>query len=228
MKKWFAVFLLFLAACSSQGVPDTSVSGSLETDDSVNIAYSYYSGGPRGIILLHMLNRNRNDWNEFARELQTLGFSVISIDLRGHGQSSGNWKSFGSDEFNAMVFDVKAAKEVLAANGATNFGIIGASIGANIALKYSDPDVSAVVLLSPGLEYRDVDIESDAEQFNTPVLIVASSEDQYSATSSEKIEKLLPGDKKLIMLNDAGHGTSMFVKPELSQEIINWIQRRLA
>src|SRR2546422_2233901 len=39
--------------------------------------------------LLHMLGHDRNDWNPFASTLSnnSIGYAVLSIDLRGHGES---------------------------------------------------------------------------------------------------------------------------------------------
>src|SRR5919108_1882788 len=67
------------------------------TDDKVLIAGTYYSpatsnkntSAADAIILLHMLGRDRNDWNTFASTLSNSsnGYIVLSLDLRGHGQS---------------------------------------------------------------------------------------------------------------------------------------------
>ena len=65
-----------------------------------------------------MLGRNRNDWNTFASTLsnRSNGFAVLSIDLRGHGESINqngktiSFQSFTPIDFNKMVLDVKAAR----------------------------------------------------------------------------------------------------------------------
>jgi len=92
------------------------------TGDKVLIAGTYYSPSPSNkntstdaIILLHMLGRDRNDWNTFASTLSNSsnGYAVLSIDLRGHGESvnqNGKAISFQSStsiDFSRMVLDVK-------------------------------------------------------------------------------------------------------------------------
>jgi pimeloyl-ACP methyl ester carboxylesterase len=92
------------------------------TDDKVLIVGTYYApqttatSSANAIILLHMLGHNRNDWNGFASTLsnKTNGYAILSIDLRGHGESTsqnGNtilsFQSFTPDDFNKMVMDVK-------------------------------------------------------------------------------------------------------------------------
>lgn len=84
--------------------------------------------------------------------------------MRGHGKSvnqNGTFQSFTPNDFNKMKLDVKAAKQFLVTQkgiNPKNIAIVGASIGANVALKYAavDPSIKAVVLLSPGLHYKGV------------------------------------------------------------------------
>src|SRR6266496_4725493 len=91
------------------------------------------------IILLHMLGRDRNDWNPFASTLSnsTNGYAALAIDLRGHGESVNqngkaiSFQSFTPDDFNKMMLDIKAAKKFLVTQkgiNPNNIAIVGASI----------------------------------------------------------------------------------------------------
>jgi pimeloyl-ACP methyl ester carboxylesterase len=205
-------------------------SGTATTQDGQTIAYQLYSGeqGSTPILLLHMLGRTRADWDGFARWMQKNGYTVIAADLRGHGQSSGEWKRFTAEDFQKMTYDVAALKSVLESKGADvkKLSIIGASIGANTALNYaaSDTDVATVVLLSPGLDYKGSTTAST--KFNKPFLIVASTDDKYSAESSQQIADN-NAFAKLVLFEDAGHGTNMFVKSELSSMILQWLKLQI-
>jgi len=199
----------------------------LTTSDGVNIKATYYEGNtPHGIILLHMVARTRADWEPFALELQAKGYKVIAIDLRGHGQSNLNWQSFASRDFNNMIEDVRAAKDFLNAKSAKVIAIIGASVGANIALNYAaeDSDIRTVVMLSPGIDFRGVKTDRTIKEFDRPILLVASSEDSYSAESSAKLHNLSASkDAKLEMYEDVGHGTEMFREKKLQPLIFSWL-----
>ena len=109
--------------------------------------------------------------------------------------------------------------------------LVGASIGANMALiaGANEKGVRTVVLLSPGLDYAGVTTEAAMEAYgDRPVLIAASQEDTYSADSSRKLEKIAIGDVKLVMHQDAGHGTFMLqAEPDLTQKIVDWLARDL-
>jgi len=226
---------IFISGCISQSrVSVLSEQVSIKTEDGFEIISSFYkSNSDDGIILLHMLNRDRNDWNAFAEQLQKEGYNVLSIDLRGHGQSlkkdgrSIGWQIFSTKDFNDMVFDVKASKDFLENKGITKISLIGASIGANTALNYvgEDIEIKTVILLSPGLDYRGVKIENTIKDYeNRPILIVASEDDEYSATSSKALIELAVGKKELKMYTNAGHGTKMFSNTDLDKVIINWVK----
>ncbi len=239
MKAVFLVLLL-LIACAQPTQPtiqqpplkQPTTSSELpkaltSTQDGYTLAYNIYKNKPGSpaVILLHMLRRTRNDWDSVAKWLQKSGYTVIVPDLRGHGQSTGNWEQFTPDDFNKMTFDVAAMKSVLENEGADvkKLAIIGASIGANVALNYaaSDKDVKTVILLSPGLEYRGVTVANT--RYSKPFLVVASKDDEYSAQSSQVILQNNPS-AKILMYDDAGHGTNMFSKNDLAPNILEWLQ----
>ncbi len=239
MKRILAfIFLLLLVSCtrdtSTTATPPqpplkpltgVTPSGTTTTQDGHTIAYQLYpnKAGSPAVILLHMLRRSRTDWDSVAKWLQKNGYTVIAIDLRGHGLSTGNFEKFTPEDFNKMTLDVAAAKGVLENTGADlkRISIIGASIGANVAYKYAatDTDVKTVVLLSPGLEYRGVKL---TEKLSKPFLIVASKEDEYSAQTAQELSKNTYA--KLILYENAGHGTNMFVKNELAPSILQWLK----
>ena len=253
----FVLTLLLLAGCKApeepQGFIDQPSIGSgnvqseltLTTSDDVKIKGTLYTAsGEKAVILLHMLGKDRKTWDGFARELQKASYTVLAIDLRGHGESleqgNGriNYNSFTDKDFNEMIKDVEAANQYLKEAGKYNLiALVGASIGANLALKFAanDPDLLTerervfeyqrkIILLSPGLEYRGVNIEQDNLIYEGPLLIVASEDDSYSAQSSKQLAEKSRGKVKLQMYTNAGHGTNMFAaQPELVGFLIDWM-----
>src|SRR4029453_12760281 len=78
----------------------------LRTDDGQNIAAVWYEPASRpapAVILVHMLTRSKRDWEPMGTRLATEGIGALAIDLRGHGESSGD-----ASDLAAMVSDVKA------------------------------------------------------------------------------------------------------------------------
>ena len=87
------------------------------------------SGAP--VILLHGGGQTRAAWGSALVDGATLGFRMISADLRGHGESG--WAKDGDYSIDAGVADLRAMIETL---GQSPF-IVGASLGGLIALTYS-------------------------------------------------------------------------------------------
>ena len=216
------------------------------TDDGVLIAGTYYAPASshqttNAIILLHMFGRDRNDWNAFASNLSnsTNGYAVLSIDLRGHGESinqngkSISAQSFTSPDFNKMVLDVKAAKHFLVAQkniSPNNIAIVGASVGANVGLKYaaSDPSIKAVVLLSPGLNYEGIATSTAVKEYTNPIYIAAAGKDPIAGSDPQALCSMINCDNHLKIYEDSSsHGTNMFLdkslNPPLNKLVISWL-----
>lgn len=243
------ISLMTFAQKTTNSNETTEEKVSFLTDDKVSIAGTYYSPGtsnkntsaPDAIILLHMLGRDRNDWNTFASTLSNSsnGYIVLSLDLRGHGQSINqngkviSFQSFTPDDFNKMVLDVEAAKQFLVTQrgiNSNNIAIVGASIGANIALKYAvlDPSIKAVVLLSPGLDYKGVRTSEAITKFKNPIYIAASGKDSIAGSDPQTLCNMINcGDKLKVYQDSNSHGTDMFLdsslNPPLGSLIISWL-----
>lgn len=214
----------------------------LETSDKVELVGDYYEGsGDRGALLLHMMPVTRESWREFAQKLIEKKLHVLAIDLRGHGGSSGGpdgYKNFSDKEHQASIHDVEAGVRFLKEKGirVDKLVIIGASIGANLALWYmaDNPGVKQVVLLSPGLNYKGIETKPFIRQLKDDQhVFFASSEDDVrsggnNVDMNRTLHSLVPEgvDKKLMVYKTAGHGTDMFGReePDLETEILGWIR----
>ncbi len=197
------------------------------TADGVHIQGTYYrpaAVAAPGIVLLHMLGRKRGDWDAFARQLQDAGYGVIAIDLRGHGESEGKreWGKMTQDAAIAADF-IRSREEI----DPDRIVMMGASIGANIAINYAaqDSKIVGAALLSPGLDYRGIKTEEAVKQYGArPLFIAASSEDDYAAKSARKLDSLALGPHQLLILKNQGHGTQMLGKDNgLEEAIFTWL-----
>ncbi len=198
------------------------------TQDGVHIQGTYYQPAAvhaPGVLLLHMLGRQRQDWDPFARTLQEAGYGVLTIDFRGHGASE------GTREWDKMPLDAAIAVKYLRGRpeiDPARIVIIGASIGANVAINYAatDPQVRGVALLSPGLDYRGIKTPDAVKQYKErPLFIAASSEDSYAAQSAQTLDQLAQGPHRLLILQNQGHGTQMLGKANgLEEALLSWLQ----
>jgi pimeloyl-ACP methyl ester carboxylesterase len=173
------------------------------------------------VLLLHMNGGSKADWDGLAKGLQAQGMGVLAIDFRGHGQSA------GPVDWNKSVDDARLAWETLQAQPALDAdrtAIVGASIGANIALIVgANNPVAAVAALSPGEDFAGIKPSGLLGNFGSrPVYLLASQDDSYSYTSAQKMMPLLAGGESFYYQN-AGHGTAMFSNPDLSTRLLAWL-----
>ncbi|MBU0952999.1 MAG: lysophospholipase [Nanoarchaeota archaeon] len=232
MKLLVALILVALVAGCTQGGGTVSEQVQFQTLDGFEIHGTFYANPEKpGLILLPMLGETQSSWNQFVPYL-TNDFQVLVIDLRGHGKSTKqngqgkSWNLFLENDFKNMVFDVAAAKQFLQQRGVTSIGIMGASIGANVALN-EVTNVDALVLLSPGLDYKGVKTLEAVKLYTKPLLIIASEDDPSSAAASRQLynaSPLSPEQKELVVMQAAGHGTAMLFKETTNQVILSWLK----
>ena len=174
-----------------------------------------------GVLLLHMNGGSKADWDSLAKGLQAQGMGVLAIDFRGHGQSP------GPVDWNKSVDDARAALQDLQSRSELDpkrTAIVGASIGANIALIVgANNPVAAVAALSPGEDFAGIKPGGLLSNFGTrPVYLLASQDDAYSYTSAQKMLPLLAGGESFYY-QTAGHGTAMLSNPDLPTRLLAWL-----
>ncbi|HVL69890.1 MAG TPA: alpha/beta fold hydrolase [Vicinamibacterales bacterium] len=212
-----------------------SRSVSFVADDGVALAATWYEPSRRpapAVILLHMLNRSKRDWDTLASRLASAGIGALAIDLRGHGESRLRGTPADDAGYAAMLRDVRAAQRFLLSRGDVlpgRIGLLGASLGANLALLHAaEGGVPSLALLSPSLDYRGLRIDGAARKYGgKPMLLVASDDDPYARRSALELQKAA-GGRQLLTLSGAGHGTNMLLRaPELHQALVDWFVRTL-
>ncbi len=178
-----------------------------------------------GVLLLHMLNHTKEDWQSLAAALQEAGFAALAVDMRGHGATAGgpDWV-LAQGDVRVMLDWLHAQPHV----DSHRIAVVGASIGANLALTACSnyETCRAVVLLSPGLDFHGIQTEPAMVALGErAVLLVASEDDTYSAETVRTLAPLAQGAQQLQIYRSAGHGTDMFnAEPELQSMIVDWLR----
>jgi len=215
------------------GAPRVSRTVTFQTSDGVTIEADYYSPDVVGdaqapvAILIHMYPADRKSWTSLAAGLRTgkTACAVLAYDIRGHGGSTEpkekNLKAM-YDRRDPALFkdawkDVEAAKKWLATQpncDVSRIALIGASIGCSISLDYAgrDPSVKAVVCLSPGTNYIDVNSTDHIKKCGNAAVLLISPEGEYDA-----VEQLIDasGGKAKGEKHSGGrerHGTNMLAE----------------
>ncbi|MBN1489399.1 MAG: alpha/beta fold hydrolase [Phycisphaerae bacterium] len=217
---------------------------SFTTDDGVMIVGDYYAPkappkeGAPVVILLHMYQRTRSDWQPLVPHLRDAGFAVLAIDLRGHGESRLPGADASTDGpasndrkvYRAMYQDVMAAYAWLGQQKAidlTRFAMVGASLGCSVAIDYAarDRSVDAMVCLSPGTNYLGVSTTTHIKKCTGQKILLLAS--QAEAIAATELGRLAADTRVMITPEDpndpraaALHGTQMFGRaPDIERTI---------
>ncbi len=162
----------------------------LKTADEQTLSATYFAPidtkqKAPGALLIHDTGGSRADLQPLALRLQKSGFAVLSLDLRGHGESATNefnWKQLDSDgqlrAWNAMPGDVKAGVNFLA----THEGVMPAQVsliahasGAGLIARHSvrDERICDLVLIDPKTEAFKDSLVKDLQQLGgLPTLVI--------------------------------------------------------
>jgi pimeloyl-ACP methyl ester carboxylesterase len=214
------------------------------TKDGVRISAVFDPASRPGpaALLLHMMPATKESWSAagFTQLLVKAGFSVLAVDLRGHGESRTaadgrqlDYMLFGDREHQAKMLDVEAAAAWLRENaGVTEdkLAVVGASIGANLSIAFAaaHAHVPATVALSPGMDYRGVTTPDKVRRLGSgqSLFLAASSDDELSFQTDRRLAEMKP-DSLVKEYDGAGHGTTMFERrPELMGEIVAWLKEK--
>lgn len=185
-----------------------------------------YGKGPRAVLLVHGGRFNKSAWAKPAQSIAQAGFTVLAIDLRGHGLS----KEGPADKRNdiAMPLDLLAAIRYLQGNGAKTVSIVGASMGGNLAedaLRLANPGaIDRVVFLAHGaygppqaLKVRKLFIVARDDMGPSNVPRLTRIQAQYDRA---------PDPKELIVLEGGAHAQFLFDTDQagrLTTEIIRFL-----
>lgn len=156
----------------------------------------YPENSKKAIILIHMYKQDRTSWDFLIPELRKEGYNILTIDLRGHGESTDVVKEPTENDFKSMASDLSTAIDFLNKNKINEISVIGAELGANVGINFvvDEPKIQRIVLLSPGIEYQGINTVESIKRYDRPLLILFSKDDEYSGESSGELLVLSGGD----------------------------------
>jgi len=213
---------------------------SFTTKDGITIVGNYYQNKDAKFagILIHQRPLTKESFDNFAKFLTKEGYSVLAIDLRGHGESVNSvkgkldYEKFQEEEEKMSINDLTSASLFLEKNGypKNKQFLVGSSIGANLSFQFlsENQDVKAAVLFSPGLNYRGVILENFKKDFlGDKILTIASKDDPSSYLALTKIKEWYPSST-VFEFQTGGHGIGLLnIYPDLKNQILNWLREKL-
>lgn len=236
MKKslFFLLVLLFIPLL----VTAKAESVSLSTKDGWTLAaiYSPAQSQHKTVILLHDLNKKKEEFTTFSNDLAKAGIGYLAVDLRGHGHSTGRGHVSGfakegvDNPFNKMTYDAEAAVTFLKSKGVPTNQIVllGAGLGAQVAAKSAVlSGVNAVALISPSANIRDVLVIPSLRLYKGDVLIAASAGDRkgfLEASVIRNVAFLTTGEGKVTFLTAYDFASHELLDKYLRPSLVQWIK----
>ncbi len=195
--------------------------------------YAADSGAP-AVILIHRLNADRAELAPLAERLarSEKRYSILSFDLRGHGESKAPEKA-KRDDTSHLNQDLEAAIALVdKETKPRGIVLVGSSLGAALAseVAFSQPKVTGLVLISPGAAISGHDIYRPyAEVRNLATFIAGSKDDTVSRPAVDSLEKMAMMAR--VKRYDGSKHSAEFIAadhPELWADIESWLMEMYA
>lgn len=233
--------LLCAFATAAQQAPAPRVVD-LTANDGLKLKGTFFAAakpGP-GVLLLHQCNRQRKVWDDLASRMAAAGLNVMTLDLRGYGDSEGTpIDKLTQEQLNAVFNkkipqDIETAYKFLVSQPGVSHELLaagGASCGVNqsVHLAMDHPEIRALVVLSeitnrPGRDFL-------RNHPGMPIFLATAEDDpdfgvsdlmQWLATLSTNPQT------KFMRYKTGGHGVELFAPhPELPPMIVDWLTAAL-
>ncbi|HKF47924.1 MAG TPA: alpha/beta fold hydrolase [Terracidiphilus sp.] len=214
-----------LALVCNVAVAPAQKTVSFPTQDGGTIFADLYGSGPRGLVLAHGGQFNKESWRPQAERFAATGFFVLALDFRGYGNSRGPGQS--DLDTAPLHLDVLAAVRYLRAAGAQAVSVVGASMGASAAADASihsaKGEIDRIVLLSEAPD-------GPADQIKSPTLWIIARDD--SSGSGPRLPRIraqydrAPQPKRLILLDGSAHAQFLFATSDgerVMREILGFL-----
>lgn len=238
----YITVLVAMALAVSTIVPAwaESMDVDLEASDGTMLKATYMSPGQPGpaMLLIHQCNMDRTSWSVIAPQLVDAGVHVLTMDLRGFGDSEGEGMR-GEGGFSSFMrnstADVDMAYAYLVGQAGvdgTRVAVGGASCGAMLTadLASRQSGVKALMLLS-GPPSDDA-VAHMAATAGLAVFAAATSGDTVTPGVADKLRGAVSGskhpDSTAKIYAGSEHGLPMFEKnADLQPALVAWLKNEL-
>ena len=183
------------------------------TEDNVTLSGTLFGKGKIAVILAHQgtPGTDQTTWQTFARLLAEQGYTALTFDFRGVGQSEG---TLG---YRDLWKDVKAATQFLRELGYSQIVCAGASMGGTACIYNAKQGeyMGLIVLASTMVAGRGVDTlaitDEDLAKLTLPKLFISAERENYIVVRDTKhMAELSLEPKSLLVLPGTQHGTLLF------------------
>jgi dienelactone hydrolase len=191
----------------TEEIPAGITQRELQAPDGVSLNSAWLGSGKTVAVLLHEGDGSGLcGFLFYADFLAQHGIRVAMFDLCNHGQSYCINSPIAEDPGAQVKLVVDAAR----AEGAERVVLVGASLGASVAVTAArtvNPD--GIAALSGSAQEEQSDITVDAPYVTMPALFAYSKADQSDLVAVRNQLKNMPTKEKVFLTYDSGHGYTL-------------------
>ena len=183
----------------------------------------------RAVVLVHGQAWDGSGWRDVAPRFVARGVPALALNLRGHDGSSGKTDEFVEGKAWSAATDVRAAKNELRSQGASQIALVGASLGGHAVMASSfENDVECVAVISaPVVPTPD----GLSRQISGRKLFVFADEDA-GGIMPHVLRTFAAAErpKAMLMFGGTEHSRAMFAAPygdEAISAIVDFVVRGL-
>jgi len=192
------------------------------------------------LVLVHRYRGDRSEWTKVEERLAsaTKRYTVLSFDLRGHGDSrSGagkkrlDWADMKPKDVPVLVDDVHAAVDyAISRTGgkATRVVLAGSSLGAALAARAASQDarVVAIAMVAPGAAIEGFDVYHPfADVRMLPSFLVSANGDNVAKEPIDGLSRMAKENAKVVSYQGRGHGAYGMISEgdPLDVDLTEWL-----
>jgi alpha/beta superfamily hydrolase len=198
-----------------------------QTEDGIQIAGTMYGAGEIAVILAHQgtPDADQTSWQPFVPQLVENGFTVLTFDFRGRGDSQGTLVT------GKLIYDLQAALQFLRERGYEKIICVGASMGGTTCMRATlDGDILGLVVLASTFNIGKPTAVTSGEMagLTIPKLFIVADKDNLSVVlETRQMYDRSPEPKQFINYPDLHeHGTDLFktsVGDDLKNSILQFL-----
>jgi dienelactone hydrolase len=186
-----------------------------------------------GCLVVARVRRGPSAWKDLSKELLNRGWAVMSLDLRGHGESrlknqrpiqaSPDWRT----SLHEFPLDLDPALDWLKSRSRVDnrkIAVIGFDVGANLALIASGrfQEVRTVVAIKPNLE-ESLALAGSAQDFQPrSSLIVAPTQGD-----ADRIKAAVKAPSRVVVASQTGGTSNWTADPQVKNAIFSVVEGNL-
>jgi len=182
------------------------------------------------VLLLHGFGEDRTVWNDFKKTLLIRGIAVMTLDLRGHGDSKTqngqsvvatlDWRTSPQEfplDLDAAIIWLKTQTRI----NSNKLAVIGFDVGANLALiasgKYQQ--VRTVVAVNPNLN-EGQELAGSAQDYKPRSALIFT----LTETEGDKLKAAVQTPVQVRVVAQAGGTVSWLQNKQVSDAIYQWLE----